>query len=220
MTSKSIALVAAFCLLLAAGLYVMFAGSGNVSSGLASNAPLTREASCSLAAERGKAVAEAASGDVAAFRALDAGLDLQTISFKDANGEAKTLADWQGKVVLFNLWATWCPPCREEMPYLEELQVKKGGEGFQVVPVSIDLGDMSKPAAFYEETGLKQLPFFHDNSMQSFQTLRKKAVALGMPTTLLMDANGCGLGVLNGPAHWASPDAIKLVEAAIQLPES
>lgn len=202
------------------GVYGIPGTSGNTADeNLQTSQTSSELAGCPASVSRGKDLAPLATGDIAAFRALDAPLDLTSIKFVDADGNPKTLADWTGKIVLFNLWATWCPPCREEMPYFETLQSTKGGETFQVVPVSIDLGDPSKPKSFYAQTGLEQLPFFHDNTMNAFHDLKKKAVALGMPTTLLVDRNGCGLGVLNGPAQWAGPDAIELIDAAIALPE-
>jgi len=213
--------LAAIALGLGVGVYGMLGTSGNTSDSVAGYSETTTTlANCPASVERGKKLDPLATGDVAAFRALDEPLDLTSIKFVDGEGNPKTLADWNGKIVLFNLWATWCPPCREEMPYFETLQIEKGGKSFQVVPVSIDLGDASKPKRFYDETGLKALPFMHDNTMNAFHDLKKKAVALGMPTTLLVDTNGCGLGVLNGPAHWASPDAVKLIDAAIALPKS
>ncbi len=178
------------------------------------------QARCAAGSDHAATLGETALGEVAAYRALDVPVDVSSISFVDADGNPKTIADWNGKTVLFNLWATWCPPCREEMPYFEELQVTKGGDKFEVVPVSIDLGDDVKPKAFYEETGLKELPFFHDNTMQSFESLKSQAIALGMPTTLIIDQNGCGLGVLNGPAQWASPDAVRLIDKALELAEN
>ncbi|MEM9332421.1 MAG: TlpA disulfide reductase family protein [Pseudomonadota bacterium] len=220
MNSKPIILTVAGLFALGIGVYVMFAGSGNTTlPAIAGNVNIGSGATCEASVERGKSVDSIAVGDVAAFRPLEAPLDLTYISFVDGDGNAKSLADWRGKTVLFNLWATWCPPCREEMPWFEALQLEKGGDSFQVVPVSIDLGDAAKPKQFYEETGLKALPFLHDNTMEAFQSLRKKAVALGMPTTLLVDRNGCGMGVLNGPAHWNSPDAHKLIDAVLALPE-
>ena len=176
-------------------------------------------ASCELSVERGKTLDPVATGDLAAFRNVERPIDLKEIGFKDFEGNPKTIADWKGKYVLFNLWATWCPPCREEMPYFEALQEQKGGNRFEVVPVSIDLGSADKPKAFYEQIGLKALPFFQDATMEAFQKLRKEGVALGMPTTLLIDLNGCALGVLNGPAHWASDDAIRLIDATLALGE-
>jgi len=207
---------------LGVGVYVIYGLSGNQSVQIASQAVSLSEpseASCKFSAERGKLLDEAAVGELAAFRAVEEPLDMTFIEFNDKGGSKKTLADWNGTYVLFNLWATWCPPCREEMPFFEELQATKSSDKFQVIPVSIDLGTPEKPKAFYEEIGLKALPFFQDPSMEAFQQLRKKGVALGMPTTLLIDTNGCALGVLNGPAHWSSPDAINLIDAALSLEE-
>ena len=203
------------------GIYFMLGGNGNTPVEQASAlGEVTREQACTLSAERGKSINAAAAGDLAAFRSVDDPLDMiATISFKDVDGNPKTLADWSGRYVLLNLWATWCPPCREEMPWLEELEVTKGSEKFQVVPVSIDQGDKEKPLNFLNSIGIKAMPFMHDETMNAFHNLRKKGVALGMPTTLLVDTNGCALGVLNGPAHWASDDAKALIDAALGLGE-
>ncbi|MDJ0613909.1 MAG: redoxin family protein [Rhizobiaceae bacterium] len=212
--------LAAIALSIGVGVYGILGTSGNTSGEYAQNSDTDIAApNCPASMARGKELDPLATGDIAAFRALDEPLDLTEIKFVDDQGNPKTLADWKGKTVLFNLWATWCPPCREEMPYFETLQTTKGGDTFQVVPVSIDLGDAAKPKAFYAQTGLKEIPFLHDNTMNAFHDLKKKAVALGMPTTLLVDTNGCGLGVLNGPAKWDGPDAIKLIDAAIALPK-
>ncbi|MEO0327433.1 MAG: TlpA disulfide reductase family protein [Pseudomonadota bacterium] len=216
MNAKPFIWIAAGLLIFSAGLYVIFTSTGNT-DGANSLASADKGPSCKAAIERAKTLDPIAQGDMAAFRIIEDPLDVSNIAFVDADGNPKTLGDWKGKTVLFNLWATWCPPCREEMPYFETLQETKADETFQVVPVSIDLGDAAKPKAFYAETGLEALPFFHDKTMDAFQGLKKKAVALGMPTTLIVDPNGCALGVLNGPAHWASDDAIKLIDAAINL---
>lgn len=214
-----LALIAAIAL--GTGIYVILGGFGNTDESKAVTASAVEENSgeaCLLSVKRGKLVEEAATGDLAAFRALEDPLDMsQAINFKDIDGNQKTLADWHGKTVLLNLWATWCPPCREEMPDLEELELTRGGEAFQVVPVSIDTGDQQKPLDFLESINVKAMPFMHDNTMNAFQNLRKKGVALGMPTTLLIDTNGCAMGVLNGPAHWASDDAYTLIDTALAL---
>ena len=220
MKTKPVILMLIAAVVLGSGLYAILGGSGNTSGEVAStqNGELTREQSCALSVDRGKKLAEIATGDVAAYRGVEDPLDMiATISFKDGDGNPKTLADWQGRMVLLNLWATWCPPCREEMPWLEELEVTKGGEDFQVVPVSIDQGSKDKPLDFLNSINIKAMPFMHDETMNAFHNLRKKGVALGMPTTLLVDTNGCALGVLNGPAHWASDDAKALIDAALGL---
>ena len=219
MNTKPVCILLATLLALGLGVYVILGGSGNTEQVIAGDANTSGVAACELSVKRGKSLDEVAIGAVAAFRPIDLPLDMSYISFSDESGNARTLAEWRGQTVLFNLWATWCPPCRAEMPWFEELQVKKGSEKFQVLPVSIDLGDVSKPRKFYQEAGLTKLPFMHDNTMEAFQSLKRKAVALGMPTTLLVDVNGCALGVLNGPAHWNSPDAERLIDAAVALPE-
>jgi len=218
MNIKPVFIVAIAVITLGTGIYVMFANNSNTNGASASGE--NREAACKLSVERGKSVEASAQGDVAAFRSLEDPLDmLGKISFKNIDGKLKTLADWQGRTVLLNLWATWCPPCREEMPWLEELEVTKGSDKFQVVPVSIDQGSQDKPLDFLRSINIEKMPFMQDSTMNAFQNLRKKGVALGMPTTLLVDTNGCAMGVLNGPAHWASDDAKKLIDSALGLDE-
>jgi thiol-disulfide isomerase/thioredoxin len=141
---------------------------------------------------------------------------LPDLTFRDAGGAEKTLADWRGRTVLLNLWATWCVPCRKEMPALEALQAKFGGPDFQVVAVNIDTRDPAKPRAWLEEVGIRGLTYYADPSAKVFQELKAIGKAFGMPTTLLIDPAGCELGALAGPAEWASQDAVKLVEAALK----
>lgn len=217
MNIKPVLLIVGGLLVFGIGVYVMLAGSGNTDASQIAATGGEQPRSCSSAVELGKKLDPLATGQIASFRGIDEPLDLTEISFVDREGNPKTIGDWKGQLVLFNLWATWCPPCREEMPWFEELQQAKGGERFQVLPVSIDLGDASKPLQFYEEEGLEDLPFMHDNTMEAFQILKKRAVALGMPTTLLVDDYGCAVGVLNGPAHWSSPDAMMFVDKAISM---
>jgi len=138
------------------------------------------------------------------------------LTFQDAGGATKTLADWRGRTVLFNLWATWCVPCRKEMPSLDALQAKLGGEAFQVVAVNIDTRNLEKPRAWLKEVGIEQLGYFADPSAKVFQELKAAGKAFGMPTTLLIDPSGCEIATLAGPAEWASEDAVKLLEAALR----
>ena len=133
----------------------------------------------------------------------------------DADGKPRTLADFRGRTVLLNLWATWCVPCRKEMPALDALQAKLGGDDFEVVAVNIDTRNLDKPKAWLKEVGIKRLGYYADPSAKVFQDLKAIGKAFGMPTTLLIDPNGCELGTLAGPAEWASEDAIKLIEAAL-----
>jgi thiol-disulfide isomerase/thioredoxin len=155
-------------------------------------------------------------GAMAAFLARPKPLDLGEVSFADGEGAAKSLKDWQGKVVLLNIWATWCVPCREEMATLDRLQADLGGNDFQVVAVNIDRGGADKPRSFLAETGATHLSLYTDPSGKLFS----KVKAVGMPTTLLLDREGREIGRLVGPANWASPDALALIKAAIAAPAS
>jgi thiol-disulfide isomerase/thioredoxin len=156
-----------------------------------------------------------AKGQVAAMLVPDAPRAVPDLTFQGADGAPKRLADFKGKVVLLNLWATWCAPCRKEMPALDRLQQKLGGADFDVVAVSIDMRDPEKPKRFFAETGVKSLAFYVDPSGKIFQELRSVGRAVGMPTTLLLDRSGCEIGYLPGPAEWDSPDGVALVEAAL-----
>ena len=198
------------------GIYVIYTDEGNDPMPFASNLSGSGE-TCSLQTELAQKLDNAIGGQVAAFRVVDAGIDVSGLSFNDRQGNPVSLADWKGRTVLLNLWATWCAPCREEMPALDKLEETMGGEEFQVVPVSIDLDSDEKPKGFYDRTGIRSLPFFHDGSTDIFNNLKKQGLAFGMPTTLLVDKNSCVMGVLNGPAHWASDDARKLIGAALKL---
>ena len=118
--------------------------------------------------------------------------------------------------MLLNLWATWCVPCRKEMPSLEALEKKFGGPNFEVVTVNIDTRDPDKPKAWLKEVGISGLKYYADPNAKTFQDLKSAGRALGMPTTVLIDPQGCEIGTIAGPAEWASDDAVKLIEAALK----
>jgi thiol-disulfide isomerase/thioredoxin len=155
-------------------------------------------------------------GAMAALLIKPKPLDLPDFSFADADGKPKSLADFKGKVVLLNIWATWCVPCREEMPALDKLETKLGGKDFAVVAVNIDKGGPDKAAAFLKETGATHLALYTDPSGKLFSVLK----AVGMPTTLLIDREGREIARLVGPADWASPEAFAVIEAAIAAPSA
>lgn len=157
-----------------------------------------------------------ARGEVAAVLVPDQPRKLPELAFKDGDGKALSLKDFAGKTVLVNLWATWCAPCREEMPALDQLQSELGGPDFQVVAVSIDTQQPEKAKAFLDELKIANLAFFQDSSGKMFQDLKLAGRAVGLPTTLLIDKEGCEIGYLPGPAHWASEDAKKLIRAALR----
>ena len=169
---------------------------------------------CRPSAELAKRLAPLARGEVAAINIATEPKRLPDLAFNDAGGQPRKLSDFRGRTVLLNLWATWCVPCRKEMPALDALQARLGGETFQVVAINIDTRNLDKPKAWLDEVGIKGLGYFADPSAKVFQDLKSIGKAIGMPTTLLIDPEGCELGTLAGPAEWASEDAIKLIEAA------
>ena len=118
-------------------------------------------------------------------------LRLPDLAFEDADGKPKKLSDWRGKTVLVNLWATWCVPCRKEMPALEGLQTKLGGPNFEVVAINIDTRDPEKPKNFLKDANLTRLGYFSDQKAKVFQDLKAIGRALGMPTSVLVDGQGC-----------------------------
>ncbi|OGA38503.1 MAG: hypothetical protein A3G24_17685 [Betaproteobacteria bacterium RIFCSPLOWO2_12_FULL_62_13] len=132
------------------------------------------------------------------------------IRFTDEKGKPLTLADFRGKLVLLNIWATWCPPCRKEMPTLDRLQAKLGGPDFEVVVVSIDQGDSALflIEEFFREIGVKHLRIYIDTTGQA----ASKVGSIGLPVTLLIDREGRELGRLVGGAEWDGPEAIALIE--------
>jgi thiol-disulfide isomerase/thioredoxin len=172
--------------------------------------------SCRPAVDVARRIAPLAHGEVAALTMATAPLRLPDLAFQDADGKPRKLSDWRGKTVLVNLWATWCVPCRKEMPALEGLQSKLGGANFEVVAINIDTRDPEKPKNFLKEANLTRLDYFSDQKAKVFQDLKQIGRALGMPTSVLVDAQGCEIGTISGPAEWNSDDAIKLIRAAVQ----
>jgi thiol-disulfide isomerase/thioredoxin len=171
---------------------------------------------CRPAVEVARRIAPLAHGEVAALTMASAPLRLPDLAFQDADGKPRKLSDWRGKTVLVNLWATWCVPCRKEMPALEGLQTKLGGANFEVVAINIDTRDPEKPKNFLKEANLTRLDYFSDQKAKVFQDLKQIGRALGMPTSVLVDGQGCEIGTIAGPAEWGSDDAVKLIKAAVQ----
>jgi thiol-disulfide isomerase/thioredoxin len=173
------------------------------------------DAACRPALDLARKLGPLAHGEVAAVKVAKSGLKLPDLVFKDATGKAMTLAQWQGRTVLVNLWATWCVPCRQEMPALDALQQRLGGPRFEVVAINIDTRDFEKPKTWLKEVGVERLAYYSDPEAKTFQDLKSIGRAFGMPTTVLVDQRGCELGSIAGPAEWASEDAVKLLQAAI-----
>jgi thiol-disulfide isomerase/thioredoxin len=152
-----------------------------------------------------------ARGELAALQVSSEPRRAIPIAFQREDGTKLTLADFKGRAVLLNLWATWCIPCRVEMPALDRLQAAKGGPGFEVVAVNVDTAKPEKRAAFLDSVGIKSLARYLDASGDAFETLHKDGKALGLPVTLLVDKDGCELGVVEGGAAWDSAKAQALI---------
>jgi thiol-disulfide isomerase/thioredoxin len=199
----------------AVAVYVSESGSGNNAPAQVAVGDSKDDVACAAKADRAKAVAAAATGQVAALLPADPPQSLKGLAFNSPDGKPMTLADHAGKTVLLNLWATWCAPCRAEMPALDALQNEMGSDAFEVVAVNVDAGDDAKPKKFIEETGVKALGYYRDSTMALFNDLKTRGLALGLPVTMLIDGEGCLIAHMNGPAEWSSPDAKRLVETAL-----
>jgi thiol-disulfide isomerase/thioredoxin len=137
---------------------------------------------------------------------------LPEVTFTDGAGAPKSLKDFRGKAVLLNLWATWCAPCREEMPSLDRLQKALGSDTFQVVALALDRGGAEAARKFLDDIKVERLDLYVDSSTRAGPALE----VIGMPTTLLIDKDGREIGRLPGPAAWDSPEAKRLITAALR----
>jgi thiol-disulfide isomerase/thioredoxin len=200
-------------LVAASGIAVLAALAGVYGmAGLRSN---PASAACAPAVAAASRIAPLAHGEIAALTVARTPFKVPDLTFKDAQGRERKLSDWRGRTVLLNLWATWCVPCRKEMPALDKLQAALGGDKFEVVTINIDTRDPEKPLAFLKEAGVMHLAYYSDQSAKVFQELKLAGKAFGMPTTLIVDPSGCEIGEMAGPAEWASDDGVKFVSAAI-----
>lgn len=152
-----------------------------------------------------------ARGTLAAFVVKPERKPVPDVVFSDKDGRQMSLEQWRGRVVLLNLWATWCAPCRKEMPALARLQSEMGSKDFEVVALSVDRKGLEASSSFLIETGATALNVYNDKSAEAVDTLD----AIGLPATLLIDRQGREIGRLLGPAEWDSPEAVTLIKAAI-----
>ena len=155
-------------------------------------------------------------GELAAFNLSAAPQKMPLLEFVNDKGEKTNTASLGGKAVLFNLWATWCAPCRKEMPAFGELQREFGGTDFAVAAINVDRGGPGKPKNFLKEIGVDNLDYYQDETMGVFNALKKQSLAFGLPVTMLLDKEGCIIGALNGEAKWAGDEAKAMVKAAME----
>ena len=205
MTSRSKMAVALGALVLVAlgGVAAFYSGQGGAGN-----------STCSAATTKLAQLRPLVKGEIAAIQVPQKSTPVPDLAFNGPDGKPTSLSAMRGRTVLVNLWATWCVPCREEMPALNALQKTLGSDRFEVVAINIDTGDDEKPKAFLDETGVHDLAFYRDASMGVFNTLKKEGLAFGLPVTLLMDDKGCLISSMNGPAAWDSDDAKALIKAA------
>jgi thiol-disulfide isomerase/thioredoxin len=200
---------ALYAVAIVAGLAIGFAGIYGIGAFKPNGEPACRANAALL-----QKLKPLAHGEVAAVAVPDHSMLLPDIAFRDADGNTKHISDWRGKTVLVNLWATWCVPCRKEMPALDALEQKAGSPDFQVVTINVDTNNPDKPKAWLKQVGISHLAYFADPSGKVLQELKAAGRVLGLPTTLLYGKDGCELGTIAGPAEWASEDALKLINAA------
>lgn len=136
---------------------------------------------------------------------------IASIAFEDDGGRQRNLAEFRGKVVLLNIWATWCGPCRREMPSLDRLQGLLGGADFDVIALSIDRSGIEAVRKFYDDVGIRNLPICLDSSGKAAREL----ATIGVPATVLIDRAGRELGRLIGPAEWDEPDIVQFLKRII-----
>lgn len=156
-------------------------------------------------------LARLATGAMAEFKATQPPKPVAEIAFEDKEGAKLGLGAFKGRVVLLNLWATWCAPCREEMPALDRLQAKLGSPDFEVVALSLDRAGRDKAREFLDQMGITNLVLYIDPTMKAARALE----ARGMPTTYLIGRDGKEIGRLVGPAEWDSEEAQALIKAVL-----
>jgi thiol-disulfide isomerase/thioredoxin len=152
-----------------------------------------------------------ATGAMTAFVIKPERKPVADLTFQDADGKPRSLGEWKGRVVLLNLWATWCGPCKKEMPSLAALQRRFGSNEFEVVAISVDREGAKVAAPFLTETGSSELRLYVDPTARSIEML----TALGLPATVLVDRQGQEIGRMLGPGDWSSPEAYRLINLAI-----
>jgi thiol-disulfide isomerase/thioredoxin len=200
-----------------AAVYVTLGRPDNAASPAPAAAPGPVAVAASAAAQeppKGPGANPLSQGHMAAFVFRKGPEVLPPIKFQDAEGRERTLTDWRGKVVLLNLWATWCLPCRKEMPSLDRLQKELGSDKFEVMALSVDRKGLDASKRFLDETKVERLGLYVDASARATSELR----VVGLPATLLLDAEGREIGRLLGPAEWDSEDAKRLIRSAVSDP--
>jgi len=211
-TARSLLVALAAALIGFGAVYVTLGQPDNVATSTANSpAPGTSTIEVPQQLPRGPGANDLSKGHMAAFVFKKEPEPLPEFAFLDGAGAERSLADWRGRVVLLNLWATWCAPCRKEMPALDRLQQALGSERFEVVALSVDRGGAEASRKFLDQIDVKALGLYIDPTTKATSHLK----AVGLPVTLLIDAEGREIGRLTGPAEWDSEDAKRLIRAVV-----
>jgi len=184
-----------------------------------SNGAAPQASDCVPQADAASKIDTAAIGQLAALNGTGTGRNYADLAFTDATGKPVTIADFAGKTLLINFWASWCVPCRAEMPALDKLAAAENDENFMVLPINLDMGEggLDKAKAFLGQGGWQNLPLYADSSFAAFKRLQITGVAIGLPASILVDKKGCEVGVLQGPAEWDTPDGLNVIGALKSL---
>lgn len=155
-------------------------------------------------------------GDMQKLIFHDTPQEVSNATFTDVEGGEFTLSDWKGKTVLVNFWATWCAPCRKEMPGLDRLQTEMGGDDFEVVTIATGRNSVQGIVKFFEETGVETLPILLDPQSK----LGRDMGVLGLPITVILNEDGQEIARLRGDAEWDSDNAKAILGALVNSPDS
>ncbi|WP_332065188.1 TlpA disulfide reductase family protein [Bartonella sp. CB189] len=167
--------------------------------------------------EKIQKIKKAARGFFTHMRFANTSHDMGQLSFKDVKGEDHTLAEFNGKPILVNLWANWCLPCRTEMPELAKLKREMGGKSFDVIAINVDKhGYSEKTQKFLHDTQADNLVYYYDTTMNIFKNVRRQLLASGLPITFIVDKNSHLIASFNGIAPWGNDDAKAFIKAVIQ----
>ena len=180
---------------------------------LTANAGATDLGAAELTAADRATLKELRGGDMAKLVIHNAPRARIDETFRDLYGNPITLADYSGKVVLLNIWATWCPPCRAEMPTIDRLAGAMEGPDFSVISLSTDRGGPERAAQFYDDIQIENLKVMHDRSGD----FARQAGVLGLPVTLILDRQGREIARLLGDADWDSPEARAILRRVIEM---
>jgi len=139
---------------------------------------------------------------------------IKDFSFIDGNSKTHKISDHRGKVILLNFWATWCAPCRKEMPGIDTVQAEMAGDDFEVIALSIDTKGIERVKKFLKNLKIKNLAPYNDSTLKSGRAVG----VFGLPATLLIDRQGREVGRMVGPTEWDSDESRALIQAIIDKP--